>query len=86
MSEVQSKHPVHHKVTVNTEEKVVDRDVLDFHEVCLLAFPHGPFGDGIAYSVLYHYKHEHHEHILTKGHKVEIRDGMVFEVDNADRS
>lgn len=78
--------PVHHTVTVNTEEKIVDRNVLDFHQVCLLAFPDGPFGEGIVYSVLYHYKHSHEEKILSKGQTVEIRDGMVFDVDNADRS
>lgn len=79
-------HHPHHTVTVNTEEKIVHHDSLDFHQVCLLAFPDGPFGEGIVYSVLYHYKHAHEEHMLHKGQVVEIRDHMVFEVDNADRS
>lgn len=50
-----AQRPAHQTVTVNTEEKIVDSNFLDFHQVCLLAFPQGPFGDGIVYSVLYHY-------------------------------
>jgi hypothetical protein len=79
-------HPGHFKVTVNTEEKIVTKSVLTFHEVCLLGFPDGPFGDRIVYSVLYHYKHEQEDRILNKDDTVEIREGMVFDVDNADRS
>jgi hypothetical protein len=79
-------HPGHFKVTVNTEEKIVTKSVLTFQEVCELAFPQGPFGDRIVYSVLYHYKHEKDDRILNKGESVEIREGMTFDVDNADRS
>ncbi|HDR9041136.1 TPA: multiubiquitin domain-containing protein [Burkholderia vietnamiensis] len=78
--------PEQHKVYVNTEEKIVEGKFLTFQEVVKLAFPDGPFGDRIVYSVLYHYEHETQEYTLDKGQKVEVRNGMVFDVDNADRS
>lgn len=82
----ETRRPEQHKVYVNTVEKNVDGKFLTFHEVVKLAFPDGPFGDRIVYSVLYHYEHEPQEYVLDKGDKVEIRNGMVFDVDNADRS
>jgi hypothetical protein len=79
-------HPGHFKVTVNTKEKVVEKSQLTFNEVCLLAYPEGPFGDGIVYSVLYRYKHDKDDQLLDKSSSVQIREGMTFDVDNADRS
>lgn len=78
--------PEQHTVTINTEEKIVNGKFLTFQEVLKLAFPDGPFGDRIVYSVLYHYEHETTEYTLDKSQKVEVRNGMVFDVDNADRS
>lgn len=76
---------VHHDVIVNGEEMVVERRVLTFHEVCLLAFPDGPFGENIVYTVTYSYRLGG-DHVLNKGQIVVIRDGMVFNVGNTDRS
>ena len=45
-------HPGHFKVTVNTEENIVNKSVLTFQEVCELAFPDDPFGERIVYSML----------------------------------
>jgi hypothetical protein len=76
---------VHHDVIVNGEEKEVNHRELTFHQVCLFAFPDGPFGDNIVYTVTYSYKHGG-DHILNKGQQVEIKNGMVFNVGNTDRS
>ena len=79
------KHEVHH-IVVNGEEKKITQDHLTFHEVCLLAFPEGPFGDAIRYTVTYTYKHGSGDVSMVEGDSVEIKNGMIFNVGNTDRS
>lgn len=77
---------IHHDVIVNGEEKVVHQRAMTFEQVCLLAFPDGPFGENIVYTVTYSYANGGGDHILNKGQTVAIKNRMVFNVGNTDRS
>jgi hypothetical protein len=84
-SENSNKHEGRH-IVVNGEEKTTNHESLTFHEVCLLAFPDGPFGDAIRYTVTYTYKHGGGDVSMVEGDSVEIKNGMIFNVGNTDRS
>ena len=77
---------IHHDVIVNGEEIVVHQNAMTFEQVCLLAFPNGPFGENIVYTVTYTYASWEGDHILNKGQTVAIKNRMVFNVGNTDRS
>jgi len=78
-------HHSHFQIIVNGEQKEVDKNRLTFHEVCLLAFPNGPFGENITYTVTYTYSNGR-DGSLVKGESVEIENGMIFNVGNTDKS
>lgn len=78
------KDEIHH-IVVNGEEKRVSQERLTFHEVCVLAFPDGPFGDAIRYTVTYSRKHGG-DASMVQGESVEVENGMIFNVGNTDRS
>jgi hypothetical protein len=78
-------HHPHFQIIVNGEQKEVGKRRLTFHEVCLLAFPNGPFGDNITYTVTYTYPNGR-DGSLVKGESVEIENGMIFNVGNTDKS
>lgn len=82
--------PVHHHshtftIVVNGEQKETHHERLSFQEVCEIAFPHGPFGEHIRYTVTYTYP-DGREGSMTKGTTVEVQNDMVFYVGNTDRS
>ena len=83
-NETADKHEVHH-IVVNGEEKKISQGSLTFHEICVLAFPEGPFGDAIRYTVTYTYKHGG-DVSMVQGESVEVENGMIFNVGNTDRS
>ncbi|WP_247394656.1 multiubiquitin domain-containing protein [Ralstonia pseudosolanacearum] len=72
-------------IVVNGEQKVIHQKHLSFQEVCEIAFPQGPFGENIRYTVTYTYP-DGREGSMTKGSTVEVENGMVFYVGNTDRS
>lgn len=73
-------------IHVNAEEKTVRQDTLTFHEVCLLAFPDGPFGGNIQYTVTYSGPHHLEGSMVDGGDPIHLQNGMNFHVDNTDRS
>lgn len=80
--------PEHHKeidIVVNGEQMTVTEKEMTFDEICHLAFPNGPFGPTIRYTVTYTDKHGH-DFSLVAGQSVHVKDGMIFNVGNTDRS
>jgi Multiubiquitin len=80
-------HP--HKVTfdifVNGEDKVWDHAKITYEEVVKLAFPNGPFGGDIRYSVSWT-KPDGQEGSLRPGQSVDVVERMSFDVRNTDKS
>lgn len=77
-------HKVHH-VIVNGEQKEVLKSTLTYQEVCELAFPEGPFGGNIVYTVDFSYP-DGTEGSMVKHELVEVKDGIIFHVGNTDKS
>ena len=81
-------HEHHHgpyHIVVNGEEKVVHEMRLTFFEVCKIAFPNGPFGPNIVYTVTYTTQ-SGIERRMVEGDYVDLENGMVFNVGNTDKS
>lgn len=81
-------HEHHHgpyHIVVNGEEKVVHEMRLTFFEVCKIAFPNGPFGPNIVYTVTYTTQ-SGIERRMVEGDHVDLENGMVFNVGNTDKS
>lgn len=87
--EHESKSPQgHHKeieIVVNGERIPVTEKEMTFDEIVRLAFPNGPFGPNIRYTVTYTDKNGHDDS-LVEGQSVHVKEGMVFNVGNTDRS
>lgn len=80
--------PGHHKeidIVINGEATTVTEKEMTFDEIVRLAFPNGPFGSSIRYTVTYTDKHGH-DGSLVEGQSVHVKEGMVFNVGNTDRS
>jgi hypothetical protein len=77
-------HVTYH-IIVNGEQKEVPHRELSFHQVVELAFPGGPFGDKITYTVSFTYP-DGRDGSIVKGQSVKIVDGMIFNVGNTDQS
>ncbi len=80
----QSHAPVYN-ITINADAVTVHQARLSFDEVCRLAFPAGPFGPKIRYTVTYSLP-DGHEGSMVQGDTIEVLDGEVFYVGNTDRS
>ena len=78
----------HYIITVNTEPKVVDHDVLTFDELVKIAFPVPPTGQDPEFTVSFeHAKSDPHHGDLEQGGKVTVRKfGTTFDVDHTNRS
>ena len=79
----------HKRVTiiVNTRRFEWSSKHISYEEAYDLAYPNQPLGDGDTATVEYSYgPHGHTTGSLTPGHKVEIKDGMVFDVYRTTRS
>lgn len=72
-------------IVVNGRRKTVTEHVLNYRQVVLLAFPDGPFGPGIIYTVTYAYRHGD-EGFMVEGSSVKVKEGMVFNVSRTDQS
>ena len=72
-------------IIINGESVTVAEKRLSFDEILRLAFPSGPFGPTIRYTVTYTDEHGH-DRSLVEGQSVHIKDGMIFNVGNTDRS
>jgi len=82
--------PAHSKeitIIVNGRKREVKAKELTFDEVVALAFNPIPSGPNIVITITYrHGPRENPEGMLSKGEKVWIKDGMVFNVKATDRS
>jgi len=82
--------PEKHKhliIFVNTRPKDWDKETISFKEVVILAF--GSYSDdpNIVYTVTYSKGPEsHREGSLTKGESVKVKDGMIFNVTESNKS
>lgn len=80
-------HKEEFKIIVNGREKVVTVKELSFDEIVALAFSPVPSGPNVMFTVTYrHGPHENPEGTLTEGHSVKIKDGMIFNVIQTDKS
>ncbi len=74
-------------IIVNGEPHEVPKDEVTFDEVVALAYPDGPQGPNIIYSVTYRKGPDHKpKGILAEGGSVKVKDGMLFDVRVTDKS
>ena len=75
------------KLIVNLREKKWEKKKISFEQVVKLAYPTPPAGQMIEYTVTYHSgPRVNPEGTLLAGNKVNVKDGMVFNVQYADKS
>jgi hypothetical protein len=72
-------------IYVNTDPFPWDRPKITYEEVVKLAFPDGPFGGDVRYSVMWT-KPDGQEGALRIGQSVTVVNDMTFDVRNADKS
>lgn len=85
---LQGGHPPHEvtfHIAVNGEAEVWRHRKITYEEVVKLAFPDGPTGGDVRYSVSWT-KPDGHEGSLRPGHSIDVVDGMIFDVRNTDKS
>jgi hypothetical protein len=82
-------HPQPHgevyHIVINGEEKEIRQKRLSFQEICVLAFPAGPFGEKVRYTVTYGYP-DGREDSMVQGDTIEVKERLVLYVGNTDRS
>ncbi len=78
-------HEVTFDITINGVAEVWHRRRMTYEEAVKLAFPHGPTGGDIRYSVSWT-KPDGQEGALRLGQSVEVVEGMNFDVRNTDKS
>lgn len=72
-------------IVMNGVQKEVAKKRLSYLDAIKLAFPEGPFGGNIRYTVEYT-KPDGTEGSLVQGQHVDLVEGMSFDVDNTDKS
>ena len=78
-------HEVSFDITVNGVADVWHRRRMTYDEAVTLAFPNGPTGGDIRYSVSWT-KPDGQEGSLRPGQSVDVVEGMIFDVRNTDKS
>jgi len=73
------------EIIINAESFEVTEKELTFHQLCLLAFPDGQFGDNVAWTITYSDPHGP-EGSMVDGDKIKVKKGMVFNVGRSDKS
>lgn len=74
-------------VIVNGRKKVVQTSTLSYDQVVALAFDPVPVGPNVLFSVTFsHGPHENREGTLTQGETVQIKNEMIFNVSQTDKS
>jgi hypothetical protein len=80
-------HKVEHKIIVNARPKEVEGRKISFGKVVLLGFPGGPPTPQTVYTVAYSEGPPRNpEGKMIAGQSVKIRDGMIFDVTETNRS
>ncbi len=75
-------------IIVNGQPKVVEKTALSFNEVVLLAYPNAQLENpNFEYKVTYTKGHsENQEGTLIKGKIVKVKEGMIFNVSETNKS
>lgn len=80
-----TEHKPHFDISVNGTPEEWDHPKINYEQIVKLAFPDGPFGGNIRYSVSWT-KPEGQEGSLRIGEHVDVANGMTFDVRNTDKS
>ena len=83
--QLQTKHEVAFHIAVNGVAEEWHHKTMDHDQAVQLAFPDGPFGGNIKYSVTWT-KPDGREGSLRPGHSVDVVENMTFDVRNTDKS
>lgn len=78
-----------HTVTiiVNGRPRVVEKTVFTYQEIVRLAFPKAVFPSDFEYTVTFtRGPHENHEGTLIEGKTVKVKEGMIFNVTETNKS
>jgi|HubBroStandDraft_5_1064220.scaffolds.fasta_scaffold981999_1 hypothetical protein len=79
--------PKAYHITVNGRKKEVSTKTLTFDQVVALAFNPVPSGPNVQFSVTYRKgPKKNHEGTMTEGETVRIKDGMIFDVTETNKS
>lgn len=74
-------------IIVNGRQKIVTNKELSFGEVVRLAFPNPPSGPNIMFTITYRNgPRKNPEGTLLEGGTVKIKDGMIFDVTQTNKS
>jgi hypothetical protein len=78
-------HEVTFHIAVNGQAKVWHHRKITYEQAVKLAFPDGPTGGDVRYSVSWT-KPDGQEGSLRPGHSVDVVEEMIFDVRNTDKS
>lgn len=73
-------------IIVNTREVQVEKDEISFDEVVALAFNPVPTGPNVMFTITYHRAEGNKSGDLRPGETVKVKEGMVFNVTQTNRS
>lgn len=74
-------------IVINARERTVTDKELTFEQLVALAFPSGPTGENVLFTISFRRGHGNKpEGSLLAGETVKIKDGMVFVVSATDKS
>ena len=87
MNEKQKEHDKEVTIIVNTREKTWNKKEISYEEVIVLAFGSYSNDENVVYTVTYSKGPDsHHEGSLVKGCSVKVKDGMIFNVTQTNKS
>lgn len=87
MNEKQKEHDKEVTIIVNTREKTWNKKEISYEEVIVLAFDSYSNDENVVYTVTYAKGPDsHHEGSLVKGGSVKVKDGMIFNVTQTNKS
>lgn len=87
MNENHKEHDKEVTIIVNTREKTWNKKEISYEEVIVLAFGSYSNDENVVYTVTYSKGHDsHHEGSLVKGDSVKVKDGMIFNVTQTNKS
>ena len=72
-------------IVVNGTQETWEHPNMNYEQIIRLAFPQGPFGGDVRYTVSWT-KPGGQEGSLRQGQHVDVVDGMTFDVRNTDKS
>jgi len=82
-----AKRPKPVTIIVNTVKHTIEKnEEISFEELVALAYPDGPTGPQVGYTVMYQRGHGNKDGTLVAGQSVKVKDGMLFDVTPTDRS